>query len=541
MRLRASRQLLSAVASLSLAACLAFTPPTFANADEVNEGEAAAIVDDSADLALAVDDGSDSEISALALQSKVATPSQADIRKMYQAKAKNAFATPTYASKPKATAPYAFGALSQATLNNAIDMLNYIRYVAGIPSNVTLNDSYNESAQAAALVNAANYATTGTFALSHYPSQPSGMSTEMYQKGYDGAGKSNLAAGCSSPAQSLTMYMDDSDSGNIARVGHRRWCLNPTMTATGFGFASGSETSSWPAFSAMYSLDGSSMSVPYEAVVWPAANMPTNLFYNAQAWSASLDLAPYGGSIDKVTLTRKADGKVWTITDGSSQGELYNSINSSSGFVGSGSCVIFRPKNISYSAGDSFAVTLTGANGKTYSYSVDFFDVDSSVSKPSTPGQPTSPNTPGSSSNAQVQTMHRLYNPNSGEHFYTANVGEANNLVSVGWAYEGVAWKAPKKSKTPVYRLYSGTDHHYTTKAAERDMLVAAGWIYEDIGWYSDDAQGVPLYRQFNPNVQPWAPVNNSGSHNYTTSKVENDQLVRVGWHEEGIGWYGCK
>ena len=49
----------------------------------------------------------------------------------------------------------------------------------------------------------------------------------------------------------------------------------------------------------------------------------------------------------------------------------------------------------------------------------------------------------------------------------------------------------------------------------------------------------MPLYRQFNPNVNPRASRNNSGSHNYTTSKAENDKLVSLGWKAEGIGWYG--
>lgn len=137
--------------------------------------------------------------------------------------------------------------------------------------------------------------------------------------------------------------------------------------------------------------------------------------------------------------------------------------------------------------------------------------------------------------------MYRLYDQNSGEHFYTASQPERNSLIKSGWNYEGVAWNAPASSGSPVYRLYSGTDHHYTTNAGERDQLVAVGWSYEGIGWYSDDAKGVPLYRQYNPNVQPWAAKNNSGSHNYTTSKAENDKLVRTGWYEEGIGWYGTK
>ena len=29
--------------------------------------------------------------------------------------------------------------------------------------------------------------------------------------------------------------------------------------------------------------------------------------------------------------------------------------------------------------------------------------------------------------------MHRLYNPNSGEHFYTEDTNEKNWLVSLGW------------------------------------------------------------------------------------------------------------
>ncbi len=133
-------------------------------------------------------------------------------------------------------------------------------------------------------------------------------------------------------------------------------------------------------------------------------------------------------------------------------------------------------------------------------------------------------------------SMHRLYNPNSGEHFYTAKAKEKDALVKVGWKYEGIGWTAPPVSKTPVYRLYNANagDHHYTMKAGERDALIKVGWDYEGIGWYSDDNKTVPLYRQYNPNAV-------SGSHNYTTNKKENDALVKIGWIAEGIGWYGIK
>ena len=139
-------------------------------------------------------------------------------------------------------------------------------------------------------------------------------------------------------------------------------------------------------------------------------------------------------------------------------------------------------------------------------------------------------------SSAKRMTMHRLYNPNSGEHFYTAADNEKNFLVKSGWKYEGTGWIAPEISRTAVYRLYNKNagDHHYTMNSNEKDFLVKSGWTYEGIGWYSDDAKGVPLYRQYNPNAK-------AGSHNYTPSKGENDFLVQNGWKAEGISWYGLK
>lgn len=134
------------------------------------------------------------------------------------------------------------------------------------------------------------------------------------------------------------------------------------------------------------------------------------------------------------------------------------------------------------------------------------------------------------------KTMHRLYNPNSGEHFYTASTEERDSLTKVGWKYEGTGWTAPGYSNTPVYRLYNPNagDHHYTMSGEERRALGYAGWRYEGIGWYSDDSKAVPLLRQYNPNAK-------AGAHNFTTSTKERDDLVKLGWKDEGTAWYGVK
>lgn len=150
------------------------------------------------------------------------------------------------------------------------------------------------------------------------------------------------------------------------------------------------------------------------------------------------------------------------------------------------------------------------------------YDLEMATSTPE-PAPPTS----------DSQSMYRLYNPNSGEHFYTAVSAERNHLITVGWNYEGIAWYAPKTGD-PVYRLYNPNagDHHYTTSVSEKNHLVSVGWNDEGISWYSGGS--TPLYRAYNPNAI-------AGSHHYTTNKNEIDYLVRVGWHNENIAWYGIQ
>jgi hypothetical protein len=131
------------------------------------------------------------------------------------------------------------------------------------------------------------------------------------------------------------------------------------------------------------------------------------------------------------------------------------------------------------------------------------------------------------------QVMYRLYNKNSGEHFYTRARAEADKLVKLGWRDEGIGWYAPK-SGDPVYRMYNKNagDHHYTLSTNERDKLVKAGWKYEGIGWYSSKLKSVPIYRAYNKNAK-------AGSHNYTASAYEQKVLIKAGWINENIGWYG--
>ena len=138
-----------------------------------------------------------------------------------------------------------------------------------------------------------------------------------------------------------------------------------------------------------------------------------------------------------------------------------------------------------------------------------------------------------------VQSVYRLYNKNTGEHFYTTSATEKNAIARAGWTYEGVGWRAPSYSSSPVYRVYNpnvkGGDHYYTSGKYEASQLVAKGWHWDNNGkpvFYSATADKNDVFVAYNPNAQ-------SGAHNYTTSWNEEDNLLNNGWEYPKTAWYG--
>ncbi len=323
----------------------------------------------------ATDAADDAFISAQATTSAVSKPTQDQIRQYLLTHKINSTAAPEYAADqtPSTVAPGKAGQLTTASANNGLNMLNWIRYIAGIQS-VTLDESYNEICQAASLIMAWNGG------ISHYPTQPNGMSDELYELGAKGASRSNISMGYAGPAATVLGYMSDSDSNNLSRVGHRQWCLDPYMGKTGFGYAG--------RCSAMYSFDVSNTATPqYEAITWPANNTPSAIFSRNDAWSFSADWIEAGDTTLSVDIVRQGDGKTWQFKNPTVGGNS----NSSGGYFATASTVcgglandylIFLP----YTNGkagldrlydqDTYKVTVTSTQrNKSYTYSVTFFQL----------------------------------------------------------------------------------------------------------------------------------------------------------------------
>ncbi len=261
-----------------------------------------------------------------------------------------------YEEEPLGKAPYSLGKLKYKTLQSALNTLNQIRYIAGLSSDVVLNDEYVKQAQGASVVNSVNDV------LTHNPEKPAGMSDEVYRIGAEGASHSNIAMGYNNIDTSLVYgYMEDGDSSNIDRLGHRRWLLNPSMKATGFGYYNN--------YTAAYALDDSSDYAPEYGVIWPAQNMPTEYFNKDFPWSISMGYA-VSDSVE-VELIRLSDNKTWKFSKSSADG--YFNVNN--GGYGEQGCIIFRPDGIErYVAGEKFKVNITGLSAPL-SYDVSFFDL----------------------------------------------------------------------------------------------------------------------------------------------------------------------
>ncbi|MBQ6624122.1 MAG: Ig-like domain-containing protein [Mogibacterium sp.] len=272
------------------------------------------------------------------------------------------------------TRPDTPGALSYASKQSALKMLNNIRYVAGLPD-VMLDSTYGDKSQAAAFV----LASVGQ-GLSHAPkddySKPNGMSDNIWNLGHEGAGSSNLSAGRGTLNATVLGWMDDGDKSNVDRVGHRRWAINPKMGKVGFGAAYNSE-SSYGNYYAEYSFDNSGSGTQTN-VAWPAQIMPIEFFGNNIPWSLSTGRYISNVSEVVVTLNRRASSPSgsgsWTFKGSESytaagSGKYFNINNQGFGQIG---CIIFRPDIVNYRVGDIFDVNITGVGSSPITYSVEF-------------------------------------------------------------------------------------------------------------------------------------------------------------------------
>jgi hypothetical protein len=129
--------------------------------------------------------------------------------------------------------------------------------------------------------------------------------------------------------------------------------------------------------------------------------------------------------------------------------------------------------------------------------------------------------------------VYRFRDMPGGDHFWTRDVYERDQMIRSGYHYEGVSMHSSQSwSTSAVYRLYSPElhNHLYTTDAWEYNVLASKGWSGEGVAFFANPSAGTPVFRLYSPS---------SHEHFYTSDAWEKSVLVSKGiFRDEGIAWY---
>jgi hypothetical protein len=292
-----------------------------------------------------------------------------------------------FLTEPSSSTPYAQGSLKTNYIQDGVDAVNFYRFISGLPYDVTTTDELNDQAQYGSVLLASEGVVFG-----HTPDQPTDMPTDFYRKGYASTSSANIYGSTGYDdhivAHSIEAYMEDSDTYNLDRVGHRRWILNPPLKQVGLGLAKSADN--W-SYSALQIFDNSrTENINYHYIPYPAQGaFPIEIFKSFYAWSVSINPREYEKPSLKevsVSLKRLNDNKTWSLNSNNNnvtESDAYFNVENSN--MGTGSAIIFRPDGIDeYRAGDRFEVTINGLKSKSgtdkpISYTVDFMRAEKYV------------------------------------------------------------------------------------------------------------------------------------------------------------------
>ena len=270
-----------------------------------------------------------------------------------------------YRSEPSSSDPYAAGEVRAEVLEDALNYLNFLRWLAGLEA-VELDPVLTEIAQYGAVLTAANGF------VSHEPPAPADMDAAFYDKAAYAAASCNIACLNWTSAdvlrQGMAYFARDDGEQNLSTLGHRRWLLNPTMGYTGFGLANDAAGMSYVT---MYAHDLQGAPGAWEYVAWPAAGaFPAELMSAELAWSIVLNPEIYDTEGAWARLTNLETGAVYNFPGEGG----YFAVDE--GGYGAGPCLIFRPTvEEDYEQNQRWLVEAGTSSGAAISYEVEMISL----------------------------------------------------------------------------------------------------------------------------------------------------------------------
>jgi len=257
----------------------------------------------------------------------------------------------------------------------------------------------------------------------------------------------------------------------------------------------------------------------FETTVWENKNSPYNQFNNSNEFMLNYDGSLPGTYTRELKANKQSiTGNDYTMNLGDPEPTAENFQASAIDADGNPADVNVDFSKVDFNVAGIYDVTLSTSDGQSTIVKLTIVDKE-----------------------ATLVPIYRAYNPNDGDHLYTASQEEYDWITGLKWNAEGTAFQSvlsDYEGAIPVYRLYNPNsgEHFYTVSEAEYNNVSDAGWTKEQVGFYMvPKDEGDAVYRVFNPNAT------GPGSHLFTSSKEESTWLIDQGWTDEGIAFYSAK
>ena len=236
------------------------------------------------------------------------------------------------------------GKLSDKTINNALNAINCIRYVAGAVE-MKIDEEKMMCAQAGAALS--DYLKVTTHYLPKDKTLEAGIAEPVFNIAYKGSSMSNIVQGGGVAGKIVNSFMPDPGNDGTG-LGHRKLILTTANNTVGFGASRNGQNPN------VFQYSMGNFNLNHSGVMWPARKQPVDIFNTNSSqnpWSFVV-LSQIKVKESELKVTLECNGEIEEILPGQKVGNLGKLLYKNG-------MIIFRPAK-QYNPGDKVKVTIEG-------------------------------------------------------------------------------------------------------------------------------------------------------------------------------------
>ena len=237
------------------------------------------------------------------------------------------------------------GKLSDKTINNALNAINCIRYVAGAVE-MKIDEEKMMCAQAGAALS--DYLKVTTHYLPKDKTLEAGIAEPVFNIAYKGSSMSNIVQGGGVAGKIVNSFMPDPGNDGTG-LGHRKLILTTANNTVGFGASRNGQNPN------VFQYSMGNFNLNHSGVMWPARKQPVDIFNTNSSqnpWSFVVRPNKIKVKEAELKVTLECNGEIEEILPGQKVGNLGKLLYKNG-------MIIFRPAK-QYNPGDKVKVTIEG-------------------------------------------------------------------------------------------------------------------------------------------------------------------------------------